>query len=192
MYKLQTVVPEDNYKIKAFFVDGKVVLFDMKPLIDESPKYAVMKQNETLFESASVSPNGDMIFWTEDLTLDAGIVYANGVWLEIPPQTPAINRLLAYNLRMTRKKVGLTQSELSKKTGISQADISRIERGVANPSLDTLNRLAEGLEMELSIEFQLKVLEGYQDMLEGRVVSLEEVKERTRKRWEERGYGDIF
>ena len=192
MYKLQTVVPEDNYKIKAFFTDGKVVLFDMKTLIDESPKYAVMKQDETLFESVSVSPNGDMVFWTEDLTLDAGIVYANGVWLKIPPQTPAINRLLAYNLRMTRKKVGLTQSELSKKTGISQADISRIERGVANPSLDTLNRLAEGLEMELSIEFQVKILEGYQDMLEGRVVSLEEVKERTRKRWEKRGYGDIF
>lgn len=48
---------------------------------------------------------------------------------------------------------GLTQKQLSEKTGISQADISRIERGTANPSVKTLQRIAEALGRKVSIEF---------------------------------------
>ncbi|MEE0953073.1 MAG: helix-turn-helix transcriptional regulator, partial [Ruminococcus sp.] len=52
-----------------------------------------------------------------------------------------------------RKKTGMTQKELSEKTGIAQADISRLETGNANPSLKTLQRLAEGMGMTLKLEF---------------------------------------
>ena len=48
---------------------------------------------------------------------------------------------------------GLTQKQLSEKTGISQAGISRIERGTANPSVKTLQRIAEALGRKVSIEF---------------------------------------
>lgn len=52
-----------------------------------------------------------------------------------------------------RIESGLTQKQLSEKTGISQADISRIERGTANPSVKTLQRIAEALGRKVSIEF---------------------------------------
>ncbi len=52
-----------------------------------------------------------------------------------------------------RKESGLTQKQLSDRTGITQADISRLESGNANPSLRTLQRLAEGLGMKLHVEF---------------------------------------
>lgn len=52
-----------------------------------------------------------------------------------------------------RKESGLTQKQLSEKTGITQADISRLERGNANPSLLTLQRLASGMNMRLKLEF---------------------------------------
>lgn len=52
-----------------------------------------------------------------------------------------------------RNKEGLTQKELSERTGITQADISRIENGTRNPSLAMLKRLAEGLGMRLKLEF---------------------------------------
>ena len=52
-----------------------------------------------------------------------------------------------------RKKSGLTQKELSEKTGIPQADISRMEKGNANPSIKTLRRLAKGMGMKLVLEF---------------------------------------
>lgn len=52
-----------------------------------------------------------------------------------------------------RKESGLTQKELSARTGIAQADISKLEHGTANPSLRTLQRLAAGMGRRLKIEF---------------------------------------
>lgn len=52
-----------------------------------------------------------------------------------------------------RKKSGMTQKELAQKTGITQADISRLESGNANPSIKTLQRLAAGMGMKLKLEF---------------------------------------
>jgi DNA-binding XRE family transcriptional regulator len=52
-----------------------------------------------------------------------------------------------------RKKYNLTQKELAKRTGINQADISRIERGTANPTLKLLQKLANGLDMDLELRF---------------------------------------
>lgn len=52
-----------------------------------------------------------------------------------------------------RIQAGLTQRQLSEKTGISQADISRLEHGTANPSLKTLQRIATALNRKIQIEF---------------------------------------
>lgn len=52
-----------------------------------------------------------------------------------------------------RKDAGFTQKELAERTGIAQADISKLENGNANPSLRTLKRLAKGLGMRLKVEF---------------------------------------
>lgn len=52
-----------------------------------------------------------------------------------------------------RKQNNMTQKELAEKTGIDQSDISKIERGIANPSLSTLKRLAEGMDMVLKLQF---------------------------------------
>lgn len=47
----------------------------------------------------------------------------------------------------------ITQKELSARTGITQADISRIENGTRNPSLSMVKRIADGLGMRLKLEF---------------------------------------
>ncbi len=47
----------------------------------------------------------------------------------------------------------ITQQELSARTGITQADISRIENGTRNPSLNMVKKLAQGLGMQLKLEF---------------------------------------
>lgn len=47
----------------------------------------------------------------------------------------------------------LTQRELAERTGINQADISKLENGTRNPSLRLLQRLADGMDMVLKIEF---------------------------------------
>jgi ribosome-binding protein aMBF1 (putative translation factor) len=52
-----------------------------------------------------------------------------------------------------RKESGITQKQLSERTGIAQGDISKIEIGEANPTLNTLKRLATGMDMKLRLEF---------------------------------------
>ena len=56
-----------------------------------------------------------------------------------------------------RVSQNLTQKQLSERTGITQADISRIERGTRNPSLNMLKRLADGLGMKLVLQFKPKI-----------------------------------
>ena len=48
---------------------------------------------------------------------------------------------------------GLTQKQLAERTGVHQADISKLESGMRNPTLNMLKRLAEGMGMNLKIEF---------------------------------------
>lgn len=55
-------------------------------------------------------------------------------------------------LARARREIGITQKELARRTGITQADISRLERGNANPSVKTLQRLAAGMDMVLTME----------------------------------------
>ncbi len=62
-------------------------------------------------------------------------------------------RDITIALVKARKEAGLTQIQLSEKTGISQADISRLENGSRNPSLALLQRIAEALNSTLRIEF---------------------------------------
>ena len=53
-----------------------------------------------------------------------------------------------------RKNTGLTQKQLAERTGIAQGDISKIENGNANPSIKTLKRIAEAMNMKLKLDFE--------------------------------------
>ena len=69
-------------------------------------------------------------------------------WDALQPEMAIIQAIID-----ARRKSGLTQQELSRRTGIAQGDISKLENGNSNPSLLTMQRLAEGMGMFLKIEF---------------------------------------
>ena len=50
-----------------------------------------------------------------------------------------------------RVSQNITQKELSERTGITQADISRIENGTRNPSLSMVKKLARGLGITIEV-----------------------------------------
>lgn len=56
-----------------------------------------------------------------------------------------------------RKSRNMTQKQLAQRTGVNQADISKIETGNGNPTLNLLKRLADGMDMNLKLEFVPKV-----------------------------------
>jgi len=55
-------------------------------------------------------------------------------------------------LRELRKRHGLSQSRLARRARTTQAVVSRIERGEASPTLDTLQRLLAALGWELDVQ----------------------------------------
>ena len=52
-----------------------------------------------------------------------------------------------------RVQQNMTQKDLSARTEITLADISRIENGTRNSSLNMVKKLAQGLGMQLKLEF---------------------------------------
>lgn len=50
----------------------------------------------------------------------------------------------------------ISQSELSRITGIRQGEISKLESGERNPSIKLLRRIADGMDMELEVSFRPK------------------------------------
>ena len=52
---------------------------------------------------------------------------------------------IAAQLRQVRKEQGMTQERLAEKVGTRKSNISRLESGRYNPSLDFLEKVAGGL-----------------------------------------------
>lgn len=73
---------------------------------------------------------------------------------EIRPEMNMIKAIIE-----ARISKNMTQEELSKKTGIAQSEISKLENGTRNPSIRLLQRLAEGMDMVLNISFSPKTTE---------------------------------
>ena len=70
-------------------------------------------------------------------------------WESMEPEFQIIKAMID-----ARNEKGITQKELSSLTGITQGDISKLENGTANPSIRTLQRIAEGLGKNLVIQIK--------------------------------------
>ena len=69
-------------------------------------------------------------------------------WDNLEPEMEVVRAMIK-----ARTAQNLTQKDLADKTGINQANISKLENGNMNPSLKLLKRIADGLGMNLRIEF---------------------------------------
>lgn len=53
----------------------------------------------------------------------------------------------------TRNRAGLTQKELAAKSGLTQSNISNIEKGVTRPTIDSLKKIADATGKRLIVRF---------------------------------------
>ncbi len=62
----------------------------------------------------------------------------------------SVKELIGRRIKEARQAKGLSQEALSEKIGMSAKYLSSVERGKENPTLDTLIKLADALEVETS------------------------------------------
>lgn len=153
MHKIKSVKPLDSFVISVIFQNGVEKMYDIKKMYDIFPQFRLFETTNGLFEHVKVDVGGYGISWNDELDLSAEELWEEGTDTGIRHEVD-IYTLLAENLMKAREQKGMTQKELSDATKIYQADISKIERSLSNPSVSTLQRLAEGLGMKLIIKFE--------------------------------------
>ena len=136
----------DGTSLELIFQDGKVIRYDVAQLFDKYPALKALK-NRKIFTTAKMTAYG--VRWNDDLDLAAETVYEDGKIIRV--EDPRLADKVAFAVKEARMKAGLSQSKLAELTGIDQGDISKIECGIANPSLVTLGRIAKTLNQQIDI-----------------------------------------
>ena len=119
----------------------------MASLFSKYPQLRALEDRDLFLSGQLMEAYG--IMWNDDLDSEAETVYEDG--LTIREEQPAANQAAASAVASARALSGMSQKQLAAATGIDQSDISKIERGVANPSVSTLERIAKALGGQLSI-----------------------------------------
>ena len=151
-HRIVSVNTLNNMTLSVVFQNGIVKILDVQTLYSMFPQFKAFETTSDLFQQVHVDTGGYGVSWNDTLDLDADTLWKNGIETDLK-QDVGLLHLFAVNLINARDHAGLTQKQLADRTGIHQADISKIERGIANPSISTLQRLAEGLGLALKIHF---------------------------------------
>ena len=140
----------DGTAMVVTFQDGAVKRYDISVLFSKYPQLEALKDRELFLSGRLMGAYG--IVWTDELDIETETIYEDGETIEVKPI--AIQKASSQAVLSARAKAGLSQKELSELTGIDQSDISKIERGVANPSVATLERIAAALGGRLTIAIE--------------------------------------
>ena len=151
-HKLKSVRALNDLILLAIFQDGTEKMYDIKQLFTVFPQLRELERSFDLFNGVQIDTGGYGVSWNDDLDLDAEEIWDNGINTE-KKHLIDIKQSFATKLISAREICNITQRDLSKRAGITQGDISKIENGNANPSLSTLERLAEGLGMRIEFNF---------------------------------------
>ena len=140
----------DGTAMAVTFQDGAVKKYDISVLFSKYPQLEALRDRDLFLSGKLMGAYG--IIWTDDLDIEAETIYEDGETIETKPIN--IQNASSQAVLSARVKAGLSQKELSELTGIDQSDISKIERGVANPSVATLERIAAALGGRLKIAIE--------------------------------------
>lgn len=151
-HRIKEVRTLENFVVSVVFQDGVEREYNIQSLFSDYPQFRIFETMPELFGQVQVDVGGCGISWNDELDLSAEEIWDNGDLTGNVHKVDVLSELGA-NLTKARDKAGVTQKELADKVHIYQGDISKIERGVANPSVKTLQRLAEGMGMRVRIEF---------------------------------------
>lgn len=82
------------------------------------------------------------------------IIMENGEKILLETQQKVTIQRTVDIYKQYRKELGLTQSELGKRAGISQPNITRFESGNYNPSLEFLVKIAGAMGKKVKVTLE--------------------------------------
>ncbi len=147
--ELKKVTFKDNLIVISEFLDGTVTSYDFHNIFSRYPVFKKLLEDDRIFKNGYIPAGGSGIIFNDELDIAAEELFFNGKIIE--KKEVGINITIATAVTTARIKKGLTQKELAKITRIHQAEISKIERGIGNPSVKTLDRIAKGLGLKLEL-----------------------------------------
>lgn len=74
---------------------------------------------------------------------------------KVSPDVQARLEELGEHIRKTRRSLGISRAKLAEKIGMHPMNYAKIERGQKNVTVETLLRIADGLGIEVGIEFKV-------------------------------------
>lgn len=140
----------EGTRLEVTFQNGEIKAYDMSVLFDKYPQLRSLKKRELFLSGKLVGSYG--IIWNDEIDIEVETIYEDGTTIGKTPVSA--NYIIGDAISEARSKIGISQKELSLKSGIDQSDISKIERGVANPSINTIERIVNAMKMELSISIK--------------------------------------
>lgn len=143
------LVLKEGTTFDVYFWNGKVKRYDILWLADKFPQLNALKDRK-LFLKGKL-PGWGGVEWNDELDIGIETVYEDGI--DVTDEYDDIeNVVIGYFIKEKRMDLRMSQQQLAEKIGIDQSDLSKIEKGNANPSIRTLKKIAKGLNCKLSLE----------------------------------------
>ena len=153
IFELRTIEGNNIVRILYFFDKDRIIIAT-NGFTKKQKKLHQVKLNLQSAEELIIIPERRRVHMSDVKELTKELMMDPEFKKEYEALAPEMD--ITRAILNARINAGLTQMELSEKSGISQADISRLEKGTRNPSISLLKRLADALDSTLRIEFVSK------------------------------------
>lgn len=142
---------KEGTSFDVYYLDGVVKRYDILSLADKFPQLNALKDRGLFLEGRLLGWSA--VQWNEELDISTEDPYYDGI--DVTDEYNDVeNAVIGYIIKQKRLALNLSQEELATKIGMDQSDLSKIEKGNANPSIKTIQRIARGLDSKLSINIE--------------------------------------
>ena len=149
MLKSIKLVFKEGTTFDLYFIDGVVKRYDILSLADKFPQLNALKNRDLFLKGKLLGWSG--VYWNDELDIECDTVYEEGEDVSSEYDDTDVV-VLGYKIRELRRNADLSQTELASKVGIDQSDLSKIEKGLANPTIKQIAKVLDALNQRITIE----------------------------------------
>ena len=147
------LVLKESTTFDLYFMDGSVKRYDILSLANKFPQLNALKDRKLFLQGKL--PGWGGVVWNDELDVGCETVYEEGI--DVSQEYDDIDIVVfGYKVKHRRQEFLLSQSELANRIGIDQSDLSKVEKGLANPTYKMMKRIANALNCDLDIDLLVK------------------------------------